>query len=107
MKWFLNILFEDKTLIEEMRIIEMNPSDQFNGMVTPLAHAPDRWNSHGKEDKPLHPFRPSPNPLRIEDALGSPLFIGKVFQKIIEHQFIMDGSLFPFYGHQTLDLMPA
>ncbi len=39
-----------------MRIIEVDSADEFNGMVTPLAHATDRWNSHGEEDKPLHPF---------------------------------------------------
>jgi hypothetical protein len=52
----IQILFEDKALVEEMRIIKVDSADEFNGMVPPLTHAPDGWNSHREEDKPFHPF---------------------------------------------------
>jgi hypothetical protein len=52
--WFVDdhlimkTLFKNEALIEEIRIIEVNPADEFNGMVTPLSHAPDAWNPHGE-----------------------------------------------------------
>jgi hypothetical protein len=43
-----DILPEDKILVKQIRVIKVVLPDQLDGVVTPLAHAPDRWNSHRK-----------------------------------------------------------
>lgn len=56
LKTYLDILLKDKILFKKIRIIEMRSADQFDRMVAPLPHAPNTWNSHGEENKPLHPL---------------------------------------------------
>ena len=55
-KTYLDILLKDKILFKKIRIIKMCSADQFDRMVAPLSHAPNAWNSHGEENKPLHPL---------------------------------------------------
>ena len=88
MKWFLNILFEEKILVEQERIIEVHPSNQLNGVVPPLAHAPDRWDPHGEEEEPLRPLRPLCNSMFVEDAFRSAILMGKSLQNIIGNKLV-------------------
>jgi hypothetical protein len=84
----LDILFEDEILVEEMRIIEVDPSNQLNGVVPPLAHAPDRWNSHGEEKKPLHPLGPLCNSMFVEDAFRSAVLMRKGLQNVVGNKLV-------------------
>jgi hypothetical protein len=83
METSLTILFKDKILVEEERIIKVNPADQFDSMMTPLAHAPDGWNSHREEEKPLRPFRTFCNSPGIKDALRSAILVREGFENTV------------------------
>ena len=49
-------LLEDEIAIEKIRIVEMGPAGQFNGMAAALAHTSHRGDAHGKKNERLYPF---------------------------------------------------
>jgi len=49
------LLFKFKIFVEKIWIIEMGTTDEYNGMVTTLAHAADIGNTHGEKNKRFNP----------------------------------------------------
>src|SRR5512147_2663649 len=66
-KW-LSASFKFEAFVEEIRGIELGPADQLNGVMSPLPHAPDLWDSHGEEDKAFKPFGAFGNSFGVKDA---------------------------------------
>jgi hypothetical protein len=49
--------FEDKVLLEEIGIVKMDTTPECVGMVPPLSHAPNGWDSHRERECFLMKFR--------------------------------------------------
>ena len=54
----------------------MGAANKLDGMVPPLTHATYIRNTHRKKQKGLYPMRTFDNPFVVENAFGSPIFIG-------------------------------
>ena len=73
-----------KTVIfsSEQSFVQTNPGHQngavnkLDGMVPPLAHATYIRNTHRKKQEGLYPMRTFVNPFIVENAFGSPIFMG-------------------------------
>ena len=100
-------LFEYKALVKEVRVVELDPADQFNGVMSPLPHAPDLWDSHGKEDEAFNPFGAFGNSSRVEDAFRSTIFTRKSFQDIVGHQLVRNRLREVLCCNQALHLVPS
>ncbi|MDP7416995.1 MAG: hypothetical protein QF888_03260 [Desulfobacterales bacterium] len=54
----------------------MGAANKLDGMVPPLAHATYIRNTHRKKQEGLYPMRTFVNPFIVENAFGSPIFMG-------------------------------
>ena len=68
-------------MVKNIRIIEMLATDEFDGMMSALAHAADLRNSHGEKNKGFNAPRVFGDTVRIEKAFNSLSFFG--FQQIM------------------------
>ncbi len=54
----------------------MGVANKLDGMVPPLAHAANIRNTHRKKQGGLYPMRTFADSFIIENAFGSPVFMG-------------------------------
>jgi hypothetical protein len=72
-----------EVFFEKQGIVKVVMAREFDGMMSPLAHAPNGGNTHRKKDQGLHSLCTHCNALCVEDAPAITVPVWEGFQRAV------------------------
>ena len=100
-------LLEEEVSFEEVRVIKVFSTNEFDRMMSALTHAPYLRNAHGKEQEGFDPLRPFGNAAVIEYTFRPTIGVWQPFEHLIRHKGIPHGICGDVDRQQPLDLVPT